>query len=344
MYKHSLIVVTVADMAEEVISRITEESYDKFIVSGIVLLDQDWTGRSVKGVPVVSNEKNVKEYVCHEWVDEVLIRIPDSMEYPESLIDAFHMMGVTVHFSSPKVENGKGEIQKTEYIGGYQVLTTSIARASTIQLACKRLMDIAGGIIGCLFTIILVIFLAPAIYIQSPGPVFFSQTRIGQNGRKFKIYKFRSMYMDAEKRKEEFMEKNKISGSPLMFKMDHDPRIIGSGKLDRHGRPGGIGNFIRRTSLDEFPQFWNVLKGQMSLVGTRPPTVDEWEKYDLHHRKRMAIKPGITGMWQVSGRNDITDFDEVVRLDTKYIKNWSIGLDCKIILKTFGVIFSRNGL
>lgn len=125
--------------------------------------------------------------------------------------------------------------------------------------------------------------------------------------------------MDAEERKAELMSQNKMEG--LMFKMDYDPRIIGSEKKDKNGNPKGIGNFIRKTSLDEFPQFWNVLKGDMSLVGTRPPTVDEWEQYELHHRSRMSIKPGITGMWQASGRSDITDFEEVVKLDTEYIEN-----------------------
>jgi len=140
--------------------------------------------------------------------------------------------------------------------------------------------------------------------------------------------------MDAEERKKELMKQNRIEGG-LMFKMENDPRIIGGEK--------GIGGIIRKFSIDEFPQFWNVLKGDMSLVGTRPPTVDEWEKYDLHHRVRLAIKPGITGMWQVSGRSDITDFEEVVRLDRDYITNWSIGLDIKILIKTVLVVLDREG-
>ena len=202
-------------------------------------------------------------------------------------------------------------------------------------------MDIAGGLVGCLLTGIIFIFVAPIIYISSPGPIFFSQVRIGKNGKKFKIYKFRSMYMDAEERKAELMSQNKMEG--LMFKMDYDPRIIGSEKKDKNGNPKGIGNFIRKTSLDEFPQFWNVLKGDMSLVGTRPPTIDEWEQYELHHRSRMSIKPGITGMWQASGRSDITDFEEVVKLDTQYIENWSIGLDCRILLKTVSSVLKSEG-
>ena len=199
-------------------------------------------------------------------------------------------------------------------------------------------MDICGGLAGCILTGIIFLFVAPAIYIKSPGPIFFSQYRVGKNGRKFKIYKFRSMYMDAEERKKELMKQNRVSDG-LMFKMENDPRVIGSEK----GPGKGIGNFIRKTSLDEFPQFFNVLKGDMSLVGTRPPTVDEWEKYELHHRARLAIKPGLTGMWQVSGRSEITDFEEVVKQDTKYISEWSFMLDIKILFKTVLIVLGQKG-
>ena len=136
--------------------------------------------------------------------------------------------------------------------------------------------------------------------------------------------------MDAEERKQELKDKNEMQG--YMFKMENDPRIL-----------KGIGNFIRDTSIDELPQFWNVLKGDMSLVGTRPPTVEEYEMYEMQHLKRMSIKPGITGMWQTSGRSDITDFEEVVRLDTQYITNWSITLDIKLLLKTILVVFKKEG-
>ena len=139
------------------------------------------------------------------------------------------------------------------------------------------------------------------------------------------------MYMDAEERKKELMARNKIADG-LMFKMDDDPRII-----------KGIGHFIRDYSIDELPQFINVLRGEMSLIGTRPPTVEEYEKYDYHHKVRLAIKPGITGMWQVSGRSNITDFGEVVKLDASYITNWTLGLDFKILLKTVKVVLQRDG-
>ena len=164
--------------------------------------------------------------------------------------------------------------------------------------------------------------------------MFYSQERVGKNGRIFRLYKFRSMYLDADERKKELMARNQVKDG-MMFKMKDDPRIIGGAN--------GIGGIIRRFSLDEFPQFWNVLKGDMSLVGTRPPTVDEWEKYDLHHRVRWAAKPGITGMWQVSGRSRITDFEEVVKLDRKYIMEWSTGLDFKILLKTVQAVLKKDG-
>ena len=165
---------------------------------------------------------------------------------------------------------------------------------------------------------------------------------MGKNGKKFKIYKFRSMYMDAEERKKELMKQNRVKDG-MMFKLEWDPRIIGTKKLPDGTIKKGIGNIIRDFSLDEFPQFFNVLKGDMSLVGTRPPTVDEWDKYDLHHRARLATKPGITGMWQVSGRSNITDFEDVVKLDRQYIAEWNFALDIKILFKTVLVVFKRDG-
>lgn len=246
------------------------------------------------------------------------------------MIKNFGIMGITIHIKLARVADDSSN-QIVEKLEGYTVLSTSINMVSAGQLIFKRTMDICGGLVGMLLTGIIFIFVAPIIYIKSPGPIFFKQVRIGKNGKKFNIYKFRSMYMDAEERKKELMAQNDIKDG-MMFKMDNDPRII-----------KGIGNFIRDYSLDEFPQFWNVLKGDMSLVGTRPPTVDEWEKYEMHHRSRLAFKPGLTGMWQVSGRSNITDFEEVVRLDTEYIKKWNPGLDIKILFKTVAVVLGKVG-
>ena len=250
--------------------------------------------------------------------------------------------GVVVHLGIAQEFETIGSKQIFERMGDYAVMTTTINYVTAKQAFLKRMLDIVGGLVGTFFTGVLFVFIAPAIFISSPGPIFFKQERIGKNGKRFKMYKFRSMYRDAEERKKELMEKNRIKDG-MMFKLDFDERIIGNKIMPNGEKKTGIGDFIRRTSLDEFPQFINVLKGDMSLVGTRPPTVDEWEKYELHHRARLSIKPGITGMWQTSGRSNITDFEEVIRLDTEYIKNWTPGLDIRILLKTVVSIVSRKG-
>ncbi|MDX1733202.1 MAG: sugar transferase, partial [Halioglobus sp.] len=192
------------------------------------------------------------------------------------------------------------------------------------QLLIKRSMDILGSVAGLLVTLLVAPVIALLIKLESPGPVLFAQTRIGKGGREFTMYKFRSMYRDAEQRKDQLMDQNLHSG-PL-FKVDNDPRIT------------KVGQIIRKYSLDELPQFWNVLKGDMSLVGTRPPTRDEVEQYEDHQFRRISIRPGLTGLWQVSGRNKITDFDDVVALDIDYIRHWTLWLDVKIILRTLAVV------
>ncbi|WP_373218825.1 sugar transferase [Ruminococcus sp. 5_1_39BFAA] len=338
----SMIVLTTKELAAQTLEDIYDEKYQRFSINGIAVMNENLTGQSIHGVPVIADENSIVEYICREWVDEVFIRLPQGFSTPERILQALANMGVTIHLDLSKETGLDWKDKYIESIGNCMVLTTSVNMVNPKQMLYKRTMDIFGGLAGCLLTGIMFLFVAPAIYIKSPGPIFFSQIRIGKGGRKFKMYKFRSMYMDAEKRKQELMSQNKMKEG-FMFKMDNDPRIIGSEKKGKDGKPKGIGNFIRKTSIDEFPQFWNVLKGDMSLVGTRPPTVDEWEKYDFHHRARMAIKPGVTGMWQVSGRSDIVDFEEVVRLDTDYIKNWSIGLDCKILLKTVLKVLRSEG-
>ena len=244
------------------------------------------------------------------------------------LSNQFLNMGITVHVILDYEIMNLQNVSMTK-LGDYSILTTSIGRATVGELLVKRIADIIISLIGLIFTGILTVFLAPVIKMQAPGPVFFAQKRVGKNGKIFKMYKFRSMYTDAEERKKELMDQNEMQG--LMFKMENDPRIFPAG------------NFMRKTSIDEFPQFLNILKGDMSLVGTRPPTLDEYEKYDQHHLSRLAMKPGLTGMWQTSGRSDITDFEEIVKLDNYYIRNFSLGLDVKIIIKTFGAVLLRKG-
>ena len=338
----SLLIVTSSDIAADVIENMRSHNYQNFTIAGVVLADKDMKGKKIEGLPVLANESDAANYVCREWIDEVFVAISEKHPFPQKLVDQFMETGVTVHISLAKMADTIGKKQLVEKIGGYTVLTTSLNYATAKQVFMKRSLDILGGLAGCILTGIIFIFVAPAIYIQSPGPIFFSQERVGKNGKKFKMYKFRSMYMDAEERKKELMKDNRV-GDGMMFKLDFDPRVIGNKILPNGEKKTGIGNLIRVTSLDEFPQFLNVLKGDMSLVGTRPPTLDEWEKYELHHRARLAMKPGLTGMWQVSGRSNITDFEEVVELDKKYISEWTMGLDIRILLKTVQVIFKKEG-
>ena len=328
--KRSILIITTDAKAANVVKALRGDSYGTYHLAGVALLDKNKTGSMIQSVPVVAGADDVTAYIHKNWVDEVFFALPEHVDIPKKIMKDCNRMGVVTHVQLAAL-NELGKNQVVEEIAGYMVLSSSINIVSSWQLLVKRLMDIAGGLVGCIFTGIIYIFIAPIMKVKSPGPVFFSQVRMGKNGKPFKIYKFRSMYMDAEERKKELMEKNNIKDG-LMFKMDDDPRII-----------KGIGHFIRKTSLDELPQFWNILKGDMSLVGTRPPTMDEWDKYELHHRRRLAIKPGLTGMWQVSGRSEITDFEEVVELDTKYIEQWSIGLDIKILFKTVTVVFTGSG-
>ena len=256
------------------------------------------------------------------------------------LIEQCRQMAIPVHIRLPITGiGGKNFIEK---LNGYNVLTTTSNYASPGQLAIKRVIDICGGLVGSLIALGVMAVVAPKIKKESPGPILFKQTRIGQNGKKFQIYKIRSMYMDAEERKKELLAQNRLADG-MMFKLEFDPRVIGNQILPDGTQVPGIGQKIRDGSWDEWPQFFNVLLGHMSLVGTRPPTVDEWEKYKYHHRARLAIKPGITGMWQVSGRSQITDFEEVVRLDTEYINHWSVRMDVRILLKTVKAVVKREG-
>ncbi len=325
----SVLAVVSQDVAEDTVSELQRKKYSDFQVTGVVLTDGEAAQKTVCGVPVVADGGDYVGYIKTHVVDELFVNVSDGFQMAESIVDSCVRMGITVHQNLLGVTGGTGNKVVDEF-AGFTVLTSSIKVAAYSDLFLKRCMDIAGGLAGLFLTVLLFPFVAAAIKSKSKGPVLFCQERVGRNGRTFKIYKFRSMYQDAEQRKQELMQANEMQG--LMFKIRQDPRII-----------PGVGEFIRRTSIDEFPQFWNVLKGDMSLVGTRPPTVEEYEQYGMHHLVRMAIKPGMTGLWQVSGRNRITDFEEVVRLDTRYIEEWSLNLDIKILIKTIAVLLHGNG-
>lgn len=338
--RRSMLAVLKAESAEEMVRRLTGNPAEPYHLMGIVL-DRPGEVNQIGGIPVVSDMENVSDYICRRWIDSVYIDIPSDDPRIQKLMSDCREMAVPVHYHIPGVSKQQQK-QFVERVGGSTVLTLSNNYATPLQLFCKRAMDIIGGGIGSILALLIMAVVGPMIKHASPGPILYRSERVGLNGKRFKMFKIRSMKMNAEAEKEQLQAQNRVSDG-MMFKIEWDPRVIGNVELPDGTRKTGIGEFIRKTSLDEFPQFFNVLKGDMSLVGTRPPTPDEWEKYKFHHRARLAAKPGVTGMWQVSGRSEIMDFEEVVKLDTDYIQNWSFGLDIKILLKTILVVLKGKG-
>jgi len=270
-------------------------------------------------LPVILRERVVDEVVFgvpHECMDDLRKHIAECEEVG---VDA----RILADFISPSVAK-----TKIDDFYGIPLVTYTTTPHDVTLLSIKRFLDIIGSAFGILVLSPLFAVVALAIKLTSPGPVLFTQERMGRNGRIFNLYKFRSMYEDAEKRKKELETLNERSGPA--FKIRDDPRVTRVGKL------------IRKSSLDETPQFWNVLKGDMSLVGPRPPLPDEVKQYDSWQRRRLSMKPGLTCFWQIEGRNEI-DFNEWMRLDLKYIDNWSLWLDLRILFWTVPAIVMGKG-
>lgn len=333
-------IVTTTDRADRLISEIGKD-WSRRIV-GVTLLEatHEIVGTEIDGIAVKANFTNFMDWIRREALDEVYVDVPmDSGESFIPYLEEMESMGLTVHFRLPLLdrieeaccdETSAARLSRTlGRCAGGNIVTMGTVELKLRDQIAKRCMDIAGGLVGCLLSIPIIAIVAIPLKIESPGPLFFKQKRVGRNGRYFYIHKLRSMYMDAEERKKELMAQNEMNG--LMFKMEDDPRVT------------KVGKFIRKTSIDELPQFFDVLRGDMSLVGTRPPTVDEYKQYESHHKRRLSMKPGITGLWQVSGRSNIEDFEEVVKLDVTYIDNWSLWNDIKILFKTVYVVFAGRG-
>lgn len=325
-----VLVITQQEMALQVVTRLKESLDVNYRLVGVACPEgSSGISGEIAGIPLVSVTDRFIEDMTLEALDEIFLYAPDlKQKQVQTILNGFDTMGVDCHYCL-ELPGGYSDRGKVDSFGSYSVVTYTRFQSSYKRLLIKRVMDIAGGLVGMLITLFLFPFVALAIKLDSPGPVLFSQTRIGRNGRRFQIYKFRSMYIDAEERKKELEKQNEIQG--LMFKMENDPRVT------------KVGKFIRKTSIDELPQFFNVLKGDMSLVGTRPPTEDEFEKYNQYYRRRISMTPGLTGLWQVSGRSEIENFDDVVKYDLEYIDGWSLTLDVKILVKTIGVVLTGKG-
>ena len=329
----NLLLVTTREHLPRILERFGRSKETCWKITGVVLLDEEASEDLLEGIPIISDRgEEYLEFATQNVVDEVFIQVDDMQSrehFLKNMILEFEKMGVVVNLNLDLFDLGLTGEKRIYNLEQYHVVAFSSRLFDYRMVMIKRLVDIIGSLIGILLTIIIGIFLAPILLLESKGPLIFCQKRVGVNGRIFNFYKFRSMYADAEERKKELMAQNEMQG--LMFKMENDPRITKTGA------------FIRKTSIDELPQFWNVLKGDMSLVGTRPPTLDEYQQYSYYQKRRISFRPGITGLWQISGRNDIKNFDDVVRLDLEYIDNWSLGLDIKILFMTIYAVLGRRG-
>ena len=330
-FSQKVLIVTESENARNIIRNL-DNSFDwtKQVVG--ICLDNCEEHKQIRKKKVVCSFDTLLSYVTKHSIDELFIFVSDDdLNKIKGSLSKIEESGVKVNISInfEMFDYLPNSFIRYDKIGPYQCICVSRNNISYRARISKFLLDYLGGVVGFFIFLVAYIILAPLIKLDSKGPVLFKQQRVGRNGRIFNCYKFRSMVADAEEKKKCLMSKNEMNG--LMFKMENDPRIT------------KLGRFIRKTSLDELPQFINVLKGDMSLVGTRPPTVDEFNKYESKHKARVSMVPGLTGLWQVSGRSNIKNFDDVVKLDMEYIDNWSIMLDIKIIFKTVFIVLFGKG-
>jgi exopolysaccharide biosynthesis polyprenyl glycosylphosphotransferase len=281
------------------------------------------------GKPVLGPLVDLVRVLHKRVVDEVTVVTGLEDEVRKWTVQTCMEKGVTVRFAMevPVVGVGKYSLEDAG-MGRYFVSLEAIPQ-DPIPLLIKRVMDIIGAAVGLVFYGMAYLWYGPKIRRESPGPLLFQQTRVGQNGRLFTLYKFRTMYSGAHEQLQALYARNEMLG--YIFKMKDDPRVT------------SIGRTLRRRHLDELPQFWNVLRGEISLVGTRPPTPNEVAQYEHHHYRRLSMRPGLTGLWQVYGNGGVKDFEDIVRLDCEYIDNWSLWLDCKILAKTVVKVMRGEG-
>ncbi len=326
----NLLVIGSKELRYKFIQLVNDHAQWGLTIVGVYLPPSPRTIDTSDDTPVLGSVEDLVSICKGKPVDEVVFCLyRNDIQNLDDYVFEMDLMGITVRMVLDVYESRRARREVAMFHGDLPILTFHCMAFDANQLFIKRCLDIVGAFAGLCITFVMFPFIALAIKLDSPGPLLFGQERVGEHGRLFTCWKFRSMYIDAEERKKELAHLNEMDGA--IFKIKNDPRITKSG------------HFIRKTSLDELPQFWNVLVGDMSLVGTRPPTPDEVVNYENWHRRRISIKPGITGLWQISGRNQIQDFNSIVRLDLEYIDKWNIWLDIKILLKTIKVVFVREG-
>ncbi|HEV8582284.1 MAG TPA: sugar transferase [Thermoanaerobaculia bacterium] len=278
--------------------------------------------------PILGEIADISRIVESSVVDDVIFAVHRrELDRLEDLFLSLQEQGIRTRFAMDLFPHTRARVE-LEDLDGMPLLSFATTPTSQLKLMLKRTLDVAFASLLLLLALPIVGVIALMIKVTSGGNVLFRQTRCGLNGRSFTLYKFRTMVEDAEERRRELMHLNEMNGP--VFKLRSDPRVT------------FFGRFLRRYSLDELPQFWNVLRGDMSLVGPRPPIPEEVAKYQRWQRRRLAMKPGLTCLWQVSGRNDV-DFDRWMQLDLEYIDSWSPTLDFKILLKTIPAVLSGKG-
>jgi exopolysaccharide biosynthesis polyprenyl glycosylphosphotransferase len=282
------------------------------------------------GKPVLGHVCDLAHVVRTTVIDEVTLAGPVlDAEKLQDLATICIDRGVSFRTLVAMPDNVNGRYHAEDLGNGMYMVSLERAPEEPTPLTVKRAIDLLGSVVGLVLCVIVFVVFARRIRRESGGSAVFSQVRIGRNGRPFTCLKFRTMVVDAEERLQELRASNEMQGA--VFKMKDDPRVT------------PIGRFLRRTYLDELPQFWNVFRGDMSLVGTRPPIPEEVEQYSASHWSRLGMRPGITGLWQVAGNGTVRDFDDIVRLDRQYIDNWSLWLDFKLLLRTCQTVLRRAG-
>jgi exopolysaccharide biosynthesis polyprenyl glycosylphosphotransferase len=325
----NVLIVGTNDTARDIAQKISQYHNWGLRLAGFIAEDVHDAGSSLDGIAVVARLQELETFIRHEAIDEVIFCVP-FRKLPD-LEDTFLMLeehGINARIAAQMFPHliARMGFEELETV---PLLTFSTVPENTIALAIKRFSDIVLAVVLMICSFPIVVAAALAVKATSSGPVLFKQKRSGLHGRTFTLYKFRSMYRDAESLRSDLERLNEMEGP--VFKIKADPRIT------------PLGRFLRRTSIDELPQLWNVLKGDMSIVGPRPPVPEEVEKYERWQRRRLSMRPGITCIWQISGRNKISDFDQWVKLDLQYIDTWSLALDLKIFLKTIPVVLFQRG-
>ncbi|MEO7100880.1 MAG: sugar transferase, partial [Luteolibacter sp.] len=328
-----LLVIGANDRAFEVAERIEDKPELGYKIVGFVAespsSQDEWKGRDHKNWKVLGQLQNLRNILTEERVDEIMVCLPVDARFSDISMIVQHArdLGVVVRLMPNFAD---GALLRNMYVEEFEdeYVVTLFREQLLMQLLAKRLIDASVSLAVLIVLLPLMLMVAIIIKLTSPGPVFFSQNRVGMNQRQFRLYKFRSMVLDAEKRKLDLEHLNERDGPA--FKIENDPRTT------------PIGRLIRKMSIDELPQLFNVLSGEMSLVGPRPPLPEEVKRYEWLFRKRLSVKPGITCIWQISGRNSVS-FEDWMEMDHEYIENWSLFLDLKILMKTVpAVLFGRG--